>query len=617
MPKTLKGKISLIYMGLVCLIALVGIVSIINLSTLQKAVGGLLNENYDSISAMTTVRNALAQQNVAILQYFEIDDMSAINRFHAVDKMTAQSLWKEKSNVTEHGEKALSDALSDDYTAWQQDFSVFQNLCDTKGHAEASGYYQTDLRPLSAKIDGEIDRIILLNQTAMLQKKEAVATRTRDSLVFIFILSTLAVSGGFLLSRYFVGRFLHPLRLLAGSISEVRAGEPYTQVDIHTGDEMEQLASEFNGMIDRLSLFEKSTMGSLMDEKNRSVAIVKSISDPLLVLDANFKILMANSACEHFFGFEEQQMLGRHFLEAIRDGELFNFVLDGTAKGDAISQKIWHFSREKDYYFNLILTREKNKDAINHGCILLMQNVTDFKELERVKTDFVSTVSHEFKTPLTSIIMGASMLQGGHLGALRKEQAEVVQTIIEDSERLSNFVGELLEISRLESGKAVYSFAPCAISAIVEKSVQQYMTVAAQKQVTIENTVDESLPAIYADFERVTWVMNNLLSNALKYTKAGDFITIRAQVRKEWMEVSVQDTGDGIPVAYIERIFDKFVQVNGQEIEVRGTGLGLAVAKEIVTAHQGKIWAQSEPDAGSTFTFTLPLFKPSKGANEK
>lgn len=613
MRVTLKSKISWVYTGLVCLIALVGLVSTLNLIRLQRAVDGLLSENYDSISAMTQVRDAIAEQNEALLQSLVSNGTVTSARLQTDDQQASKAIAKERANVTESGEKELSSALAAHYTSWQKGFSVFQTVYGTQGHTGAVSFYQTNLQPLVGKINTDTARILHLNQTAMFQKQTTMSRRTSNSVAMVLSFSVLAVLGGFFLSRYLLGRFLHPLRVLTDSIGKVSADQPYTQVEIHTGDEMEQLAQEFNGMMGRLSSFEKSTVGSLMEEKNRSIAIVKSIADPLLVLDANFDIRMANHACERFFSFAEEEVLGRHFLEVIRDGELFRFISESTATDDAVTHKVWHFSREKTYYFNLTLTHPQNSGDNRQGCILLMQDVTDFKELETIKTEFVATISHEFKTPLTSIIMGASMLQGGRMGQLSKEQAEVVQTIMEDGEKLSSFVGELLEVSKLESGRAFYSFEPCAFSAIVEKSLPQYMALATQKQITIEDTVEESLPPVYADFERITWVMNNLLGNALNHTQAGDFITIRAVVRKNQLEVSVQDTGEGIPAAYLDRIFDKFVQVKGQDIEVRGTGLGLAVAKEIVTAHQGTIWVKSEQDAGSTFTFTLPLFKPSKG----
>jgi len=327
----------------------------------------------------------------------------------------------------------------------------------------------------------------------------------------------------------------------------------------------------------------------------------------LIVLDNNYKIVMANSTCEQFFDFDESKMIGRHFLEAIRDGELFNLIAGSMDSPQAVSEKVFYFDKDNGYYYNVIVTKNNGADHHAKSFVVLMQNVTGFKELERIKTDFVATISHEFKTPLTSIIMGASMLDGGNLGALSNEQLDVVNAIIEDGDRLSGFVNELLEVSKLESGKAVYSFEPCSMSAIVEKSVRQFINIAQQENVTIENDIDENFPPIYADFERVSWVMNNLLSNALKYTKSGDQITISAKPKGSFVETSVKDTGDGIPLECLDRIFDKFVQVKGENIEARGTGLGLAVAKEIVTAHRGIISVESEMDAGSTFRFTLPL----------
>jgi PAS domain S-box-containing protein len=362
-------------------------------------------------------------------------------------------------------------------------------------------------------------------------------------------------------------------------------------------------------MTQRLSAYDKSKLGTLMEEKNKSVAIVKSISEPLIVLDRNYKVIMSNSACERFFDFEEDNVLGKHFLEAVRNGELFNFITESVEKGSVHSEKIMNFINDKEYYFGVGVTQIRDTEDNTTGYIVLMQNVTGLKELERTKTDFVATISHEFKTPLTSIIMGASMLEGGNLGTLSEEQLDVVKAVIEDGERLSGFVTELLEISKLESGKAIYSFVPCSLSKIVEYSVRQFAETAQRQNVTLNNDVDEDLPPIYADFERITWVMNNLLSNSLKYTKAGDYITISARIKNKFIETSVKDTGDGIPAEYLDRIFDKYVQIKGRDIEMRGTGLGLAVAKEIVTAHQGQISVESEMDAGSTFKFTLALYQ--------
>lgn len=607
MLKTLKGKISFVYIGLVLLIALVGGVSAFNTLLLRKSVNGLMAENYISISAMERAENAINEQNIAILQYLELNDETGINQFFYQSQLFQKSFQRERNNVTEHGEQAIVDSINTEYNEWSREFSLFINNRDLRGKPAASEYYKATMKNQYNKICTQLDKITTINQNAMLQKKSNAASSAGNSLCLILVLSMLAVTGGFLLSRYLVNRFLQPVHLLTENISQVSAGKLEKALEVKTGDEIEKLVHEFNSMIERLSAYEQSTMGTLMEEKNRSVNIVKSISDPLIVLDRNYKVIMVNKACEEFFDFEEEKSLGKHFLESIRDGELFNFITASMESKNLISEKVLYFEKDKDYYFNVSVTKNDTNNRQNKGCIVLMQNVTGFKELERIKTDFVATVSHEFKTPLTSIIMGASMLEGGNLGILGKEQKTLVDTIIEDGERLSGFVNELLEVSKLESGKAVYSFEPCSISAIAENSIRQFTETAQRENVALVNDIDENLPFVYADFERITWVLNNLLSNALKYTTSGDFITLSAIVNGPLMEVTVKDTGDGIPQEYLDRIFDKFVQVKGHDIEARGTGLGLAVSKEIVMAHRGNISVESELDAGSTFRFTLPL----------
>lgn len=618
MLKTLKGKISLVYTGLVALIAMVGGISAANMVALQNSVNGLMTDNYISISAMEQSRNALNEQKYIILKYLNLNNETGIDSYSQQDQAFEKAFQKERDDVTEAGEQKIVSRIVDDYNELHRKVAVFQNIRDTKGKDEAEKYYNGALELQFNKVSGGLDSITTLNQNAMFHKKSATANHAREYLYIILALSLIAVTGGFLLSMYLVNRFLEPVKLLTDNISKVSAGKLDRMLDIKTGDELEKLIHEFNEMIGRLSAFEKSTMGSLMEEKNKSVAIVKSISDPLIVLDSNFKIITANSACEDFFEFEESKMLERHFLEAIRNGELFNFIAGCMESSRPVSEQVMHFKKEKDVYFNVVVTKNMEETSqIPRGCIVLMQNVTEFKELERIKTDFIATVSHEFKTPLTSIIMGASMLEGGNVGILGKEQKAIVDTVIEDGERLSGFVNELLEVSRLESGKAVYSFEPCSVSSIAEASIRQFADTAQRENVTLNNDIDEDLPPVYADFERVGWVLNNLLSNALKYTRSGDFITISAKVKDNFMEVTVKDTGDGIPAEYLDRIFDKFVQVKGHDVEARGTGLGLAVSKEIVTAHQGKISVESELDAGSTFRFTLPLAKQSVNGGNK
>ena len=255
----------------------------------------------------------------------------------------------------------------------------------------------------------------------------------------------------------------------------------------------------------------------------------------------------------------------------------------------------------------MIVTMIKDKESRVTGLIILLQDVTQLKQLENARTDFVSTVSHEFKTLLTSIMMGTSMILDGSMGAVNGEQQDVLGTIKEDGERLTKLVNDLLELSRIESGKLVFNMEAFSIDTVINNSVKHFVMQTDHKGVNICTQVEENIPKVFADYEKITWVFNNLISNALKYTNTGDKILINAFVKDEMMHVSVKDTGVGIPEEFRGKIFEKYVQVKGRDLETRGTGLGLAVAKEIINTHGGEIWCESELDTGSTFTFTLPL----------
>jgi len=403
---------------------------------------------------------------------------------------------------------------------------------------------------------------------------------------------------------------------LTKSIKAVKDGNWNQQIGIITSDEIGGLSHEFNNMTKRLHQYEQSTLGKLLTEKNKTLVIVKSIPDPLIVLDISYRILLLNDACETFFGIEEEEFLKKHFLEAIRNGELFDIISNTFENKEEQKEKIILIKQKEDFYFNVIVTKAMDVDLKVTGYIVLLQNVTQLKQMEKTRSDFIATISHEFKTPLTSIMMGTSMILDESMGTLNGEQRDILKTINEDGERITNLVNDVLELSRIESGKSIYNKEPCSISTIINNSIKQFTMQAEHKSVKINNKVNESIPKVFADQEKITWVVNNLISNALKYTNTGDEIIISAFVRYEKIYVSVKDTGVGIPEEFQSRIFDKYVQVRGQDIEVRGTGIGLAVVKEIVNNHGGEIWCESKLDTGSTFIFTL-LLSLSEVSNEK
>ncbi len=228
-------------------------------------------------------------------------------------------------------------------------------------------------------------------------------------------------------------------------------------------------------------------------------------------------------------------------------------------------------------------------------------------ELDRMKADFFSSVSHEFRTPLSTIKMGISLLQDEVEGPLTERQKSLLAILGQESNRLIELVNSLLDLSKMEAGMMVYQMEERNLLPLIEQAVQEIGPLVEAKKIHLETETAENLPLVKVDSERILQVLRNLLGNAVKFTPEGGQVKVRVQPMDRGVAVSVSDTGPGIPPESLSTIFEKFQQVPSQSSRgPKGTGLGLAIANQIVTHHGGRIWAESEPGNGSTFVFVLP-----------
>jgi signal transduction histidine kinase len=259
-------------------------------------------------------------------------------------------------------------------------------------------------------------------------------------------------------------------------------------------------------------------------------------------------------------------------------------------------------------YFRPKLTKVVDSEGRMFGLLTILQDVTQFKELDRMKSDFIATLSHEFRTPLTSINMSIDILNQELLGPLNERQKDLIHATKEDSQRLTKLARELLQLSKLEAGKLQFKNEELDVRALVEATTKPLLIQFQEKGVRLETEVPDNLPRLVADEQQLSWVITNLVTNALKFTRTGGCVTVRALLRNSEMHVEVEDTGEGIAKEHLERVFDKFVQLKNHAASTPGSvGLGLAIAKEIVEAYRGRIWVESEVGKGSRFTFTIPL----------
>lgn len=368
-------------------------------------------------------------------------------------------------------------------------------------------------------------------------------------------------------------------------------------------------------MTERLRHYQTLNIDQIIAEKTKSEVIVRSISDAIVVTDDESRVLLINRAAQDILNVNEADSIGRPIMECLQDQRLCSIIQNAAQQAgdppEAGDYTVRHPTGKESYY-RLHLARMVSDAGRFLGVVTLMHDITPFKELDRMKSEFLATVSHEFRTPLTSISMSVDLLLEEILGVLTVRQRDLVESAREDCTRLTKLVRDLLDLSRLESGKMEMKREPVWIAAVIEQATQSLVLPFQEKGVTLDiEPIDEQITVV-GDAERLSWVVSNLTGNALRHTDSGGRVTIRAAATEWDIRVCVSDTGRGIPPEHLRTIFDKFVQVRDSTVSTPGSvGLGLAIAKEIVKAHGGDIWVESEVGKGSSFTFALPLHDPS------
>lgn len=602
MKKSLKYKFFNLFFMLILVNAIIGVTSLTNLSNIRKSIDTLMSNNYESINASNKMLEAIESQNLDIITYIDYPQKNTLGNFYK----TSDNFYKyynfQLNNVTEQGESDINKKIGDNYIAFLNAFTHLIEVRGSNGKESALSLYVNELHPIYLQLRNAVKTISTINEKAMLEKRDAIKNEVLYSTNIIFLLCTSLTILSLILSIRYINKFLKPIYLLHNNIIKAKEGNFGSIAQITSNDEIGTLAEEFNKMSEKISEFQHSTLGKLMDEKNKSLAIVKSISDPVIVLDINYRIMLLNDACEDFFQIKQYEVINRHILEAIPNGNLFDFIstiMDNSVEKD---NKIMSFKNDSiTFNINLSLIKD-NKEVIN-GIIVYFQNITEIKKVEKLKHDFVSSLSHEIKTPLTSIMMGASLLEDSSLME-NKNYNKIISTISEDSAKLLNLTNNFLRIAQIESDKAILNIDPWDISYAIERSIEDFSTLIEKKNITLLVNIEEKLPKIFIDLEKICWVLNNLLSNSIKYAKTNGTIQILAHKCDNNIEISVKDNGIGISSENISKIFNKFFRANNEE---EGTGLGLALSKQIVELHNGQIYCESEYGIGSTFTVLLPI----------
>jgi PAS domain S-box-containing protein len=374
----------------------------------------------------------------------------------------------------------------------------------------------------------------------------------------------------------------------------------------------QELNKKYENLIDQKSQSEQMAWKKyrkILADKKETEAVVRSIAEGLVVVDSEGKVIMMNPAAERLLGVSGKDKMGRPISEGVKEEQLISLAKAGIDQEEREIELISGQDETKKVLraSSAVIEDENGKTV---GMVSVLSDITKQKELDQMKSNFVANVSHELRTPLVAMEKSISLILSKAAGEVTSDQQQFLDITQRNLKRLSLLINDLLDLSKLEVGKMQLRPEPASIEKIVNESVEGLVIWANTKSINIEKRISEGLPELNVDSNRLIQVLNNLIGNAIKFTPSGGRITILAQHRpeQETIEVSVEDTGIGIPQEDLPRVFSKFYQVGERApTDISGTGIGLAISKEIVELHGGKIWAESEHGRGARFSFTLPL----------
>jgi len=348
----------------------------------------------------------------------------------------------------------------------------------------------------------------------------------------------------------------------------------------------------------------------IMDEKERVDNIIHSMTDGMVVVDPQGKILMVNQTAEALLNISKQD-IGSQIKDVIKDEHLLSLVKNISAEQEVVNKDIELTSHDESTMRVLKASSAvvEDNNGKTMGMLTILNDITKQKEIERLKSDFVAKVSHELRTPLVAMEQSLALILDKNTGPLSTDQEKFLDMASRNLKRLTSLINDLLDLSKLEAGKIQLVREPCSVDKVIEETISTLKSWADTKSIKLEKNIQQGLPHANIDSDRIVQVLMNLIGNAIKFTPANGTIAVEASLQEnKEIQIAVHDTGMGIPVEELPKVFDKFYQVRSSEkTDIKGTGVGLTITKEIVELHAGKIWVESEVGRGTRFIFTLPL----------
>ena len=567
----------------------------------------IMSNNYDSVVAAQDMKESIERQDSAANFILLGDRGRAIAQMNRHRKLFDAAFDKAAKNITETGEAEIIAAIRRDRDEYYRQFDRF--LDNTTGVSPDNKYYFSQLEPLFHQLRRRCDELLHLNQSAMLFKSNKAAEVARRGFWMTSVMAGILVALGILLAVFLSHTIVRPVRELTSATSRLAGGNLDVKAEISSRDEIGILAAEFNRMAERIRQLRRSDLGKLFIAQQTTEAAIDSLYDPVLVTDAESRVTKLNHAAEEIFG-PEAGNLGKPVSEVAGDHRIAAAVseainLQRPVAGEGASSLLSLSLEGKLRAFRLRTMPMWDEAKGLLGAVTLLEDITHMREIDRVKTEFINTASHELSGPLRNVRMGIHVLVQETLGELNEKQLDMLFACRRDCEKLDKLVRDLLDISRLEAGNEYLKFAPVNLTVMLREMADDLRPQVEAAEIKFKQDIPFDLPTIRIDREQIERVINTLVLNAIEHTENEGVISLISALREGYIAVSISDTGIGIPAEYLPRIFDKFAKVPGSPCG--GAGLGLAISKMLIEGHGGQISVQSEVSRGTTFTFTLPL----------
>ncbi|MDQ6418372.1 ATP-binding protein [Paenibacillus sp. LHD-117] len=396
-----------------------------------------------------------------------------------------------------------------------------------------------------------------------------------------------------------------PLEQITKVAKRIKNMDYRARVKTTKQDEIGELGTAINAMADSLQV----QMSRIKQNESQLESVLANMINGVVMIDVNGQILLMNRRAEEVLGFSARELVGRHFAEAKQQYELAQIIQEALDTREHLREEItFYFPEERLLELNLVPVHENDGGDFS-GVLLVLQDVSAIRRLERMRSEFVANVSHELKTPIAAVKGFAETLLGG---AVKDEETarSFLQIIFDESDRLNRLIGDILELSKIESRRVPLIFSPVEMDGFIAKTVTLLESEAKRKGITLDPNVESGL-YLEADEDRLRQIMMNLLSNGINYTPEGGRVAIRIlALGEDHVRIQISDSGIGIPKKDLPRIFERFYRVDkARSRSSGGTGLGLSIVKHLVELHKGTISVSSTVGVGTTFTIDLPVIQ--------